>query len=1125
MRRRWNFLLVVLSALVACPNSASAQNAQGSANHIGVIDESPLVVLKGNRHPWASASNDRGAVASDLPLQRMMLVLKRDDAVESSLRQLLAEQQDKSSPNYHAWVSPAQFGQRFGASVADLQTASSWLQSHGFSVDRISRGGTAIEFTGSAGQVEQTFHTAIHRYAVNGENYFANAADPQIPSAFAPLVAGVDTLHNFQKPSPIRALGSATRIGNSSTWQPNFTYNSLGTPFHYLAPGDFAKIYNTSPLYHGGIDGSGESIAIAGRNNINLSDIEIFRIAFGLPVNNPQIILNGPDPGNLLGSGDESEADLDVEWSGAIAPKATIKFVVSASTNSTDGIDLSSQYIVDNDLAPVMSLSYGQCESLLGQTENTFYNNLWEQAAAEGITVVVSSGDSGAAGCDPPYFGPATQGPAVSGLASTPFNIAAGGTQFNENGADSNYWAATNGADQSSVLGYIPEAVWNESCADATLCNFINLYASSGGASGIYSKPPWQSGPGVPADGKRDLPDVSLDAAAQHDGYLLCQDGICLTDANGQLINAYVVGGTSAAAPTFAAIIALVNQKLNSRQGQANFVLYPLAASQNAGNCNSSTGPQSSCAFNDITHGNNNVPGQAGAAAAAGYDLATGLGSVNAANLVASWNTVTFRATTTLLLVSPATVTHGQAATVTAIVSPTSGTGTPTGDVALLPGSSQSVNLGSLSNGSVATSLATLPGGSYSLKASYGGDGIFGSSDSNGVPVTVNPEASRVTFTTLDGNFSASISTTYSDYFYFSVAAAGVSGQGVATGTVSFSDTLNGTTTSLPVVHLNSQGNALIPETNLAVGSHILTAIYSGDPSFTGNTAPPVTVTVSKGQTQTFLFIPTGAPPSTPITLQALVLPNGVGGPTGTVQFESGSTAIGSPVKVISLFATLTVPMLPNGPNSVTAVYSGDANFNGSTSTAQTITVANPDFQTGVNPGILTVSTSAPGKATLLLSPGPGLGFAGTVSLSCSGLPSGSVCNFQPAQVFLDGFTSASAAVTITEAGARASLRAAGTSPQMMLASAAAGLGFVGLLLMPWSAKSRKRHWTLFAIAMLACFIAPSVGCGGGNSSQSQSATPVASPAGKSYTVMLIATGGSGTTTVTHSVSMQVSFQ
>ena len=208
----------------------------------------------------------------------------------------------------------------------------------------------------------------------------------------------------------------------------------------------------------------GQSVAIVARNNINLSDVQIFRIAFGLPVNDPQIILDGPDPGNLFGP-EETEADLDVEWSGAIAPKATIKFVVSASTNSTDGVDLSSLYIVDNNLAPVLSASFGQCEQTLGQTENTFFNNLWEQAAAEGITAVISSGDNGPAGCDNANEStPASQGLAVNGLASTPFNIAVGGTQVNENGADSTYWSATNGPNQSSALGYIPENVWNESC-------------------------------------------------------------------------------------------------------------------------------------------------------------------------------------------------------------------------------------------------------------------------------------------------------------------------------------------------------------------------------------------------------------------------------------------------------------------------------------------------------------------------------------------------------------------------------------------------------------------------------------------------------------------------------------
>src|ERR1700738_4674390 len=424
----------IVSAYIlgACSQSASAQTAQIAARRIGPIDESSLVVLKGNRHALATAANDRGEVAPNLPMERMLLVLKREEKAEPALQELIASQQDKSSSTFHAWLSPEQFAERFGPSKFDIQTLTAWLESHGFRVNRIARGGMTMEFTGTAAQVKEAFHTPIHSFVVNAKNYYANAADPQIPAAFASVGAGVSTLHNFQKLPTVRVLGPASRIANTSTWQPSFTFNGAAGAFHYLSPGDFAKIFNTAALYKAGIDGTGQSIAIVGRNNINLSDIQIFRIAFGLPVNDPTIILDGPDPGNFLGSGEETEADLDVEWSGAIAPKATIKFVVSASTNTTDGADLSAQYIVQHNIAPILSLSFGQCESTLGPAQNAFFNNLWAQAAAQGITVVVASGDSGAAGCDNANFGPATHGAGVNGLASTPFNVAVGGTQFNE---------------------------------------------------------------------------------------------------------------------------------------------------------------------------------------------------------------------------------------------------------------------------------------------------------------------------------------------------------------------------------------------------------------------------------------------------------------------------------------------------------------------------------------------------------------------------------------------------------------------------------------------------------------------------------------------------------------------
>jgi subtilase family serine protease len=1098
-----------------------AQTASSAASRISAIDESSLVVLTGNRHPLATPATDRGEVAADLPMERMLLVLTRDTTAESALQNRLAAQQDKSSPDFHAWLSPAQFGERFGASKADLQKLAAWLESHGFRVNRVGQGAMTIEFSGTAGQVKGAFHTPIHSYFANGERHYANAFDPQIPAALAPVVAGINTLHDFRKKPSIHVLGKASRIANTSLWQPDFTFSGAAGVEHFLAPGDFAKIYNTATLYQKGIDGTGQSVAIVARNNINLSDVQIFRIAFGLPVNDPQIILDGPDPGNFAGP-EETEADLDVEWSGAIAPKATIKFVVSASTNSTDGVDLSALYIVDNNLAPVLSASFGQCEQTLGQTENTFFNNLWEQAAAQGITAVISSGDNGPAGCDNANQStPASQGLAVNGLASTPFNIAVGGTQFNENGADSTYWSATNGPDQSSALGYIPENVWNESCADPNQCGRASLFASSGGASTLYTKPSWQVGPGVPNDAKRDLPDVSLDAAAGHDGYLLCQDGICTTNANGQLVNAELVGGTSAGAPTFAAIMALIAQKTNSRQGQANFVLYPLAAGQNAANCNSSTPPQSQCIFNDITQGNNNVPGRAGNPAAAGYDLATGWGSVNAANLAANWQNITFRSTVTKLQLSSTNLTHGQPVTASVTVAPGVGAGIPTGDVSLLAAGSEGVNLGNLSNGAVSGSVETLPGGTYSVTASYGGDATFGASVSTGVPITINPEASTTTFSVFlagqSGNQSSPVNTTYGNFLDLQVSVAGASQHGTPTGTLTFSDAFNGNTSTLLSVSLNSQGNAVVSETKLALGNHTLNVSYSGDASFSASSAGPISVAVAKGPTQTILFIPAGALPNTSVVLQAIVLPKGAIDPTGTVQFFTGKTALGNPVQVKSLIATLTTTQLTNGSNSVTAVYSGDANFIGSTSGAATIVIGNPDFQIFANPGNVTISGSGPGTTNLLLTPGPGLGFFGAVSLSCSGLPLGSSCTFLPAQPNLDGFTPLTVALNISKPPAQTSaIRMALHGGAQRFASSLAGTMLACAFLLAWPRK--KRSWQLGAVLFCTVFLSAIGGCSGNKSVSSAPSGPSTS----SFVATVTASGGAGAQAVSHTVTLAV---
>ncbi|MFZ2010021.1 MAG: S53 family peptidase, partial [Candidatus Sulfotelmatobacter sp.] len=561
------------------------------------IDDDQRVTLRGNVHPLAQAQYDAGAVAPDFPMEHMLLTLLPDSTQQDVLNQLVDAQHNPESPYYHQWLTPEQYGERFGVSDADTAQIVSWLQEHGMQVEEVTAGRRSIIFSGTAAQVQTAFHTAIHTYKIGDEVHHANVNDPEIPAALVQVVGGVVSLHDFHS-EPMHGL----------VRKPSPDFSSGGA--YYLAPADFATIYDLNPLYQQSITGSGQSVAIVARSNINIADARQFRTFFGLPANDPQIIVNGTDPG-IWSANEETEADLDVEWSGAVARSATIKFVVSKSTNSSDGVDLSAQYIVNHNLAPVMSTSFGLCEASLGSSGNSFLNSLWQQAAAEGITVFVSSGDSGAAGCDSASALTATHGRAVNGLCSTPYSVCVGGTEFNDLANPTLYWSPSNSSGtQASALSYIPEIVWNASGPD------YGLWASGGGASAVYAKPSWQAGTGVPADGKRDVPDVALSSAG-HDGYLIYQ--------NGEL---YVVGGTSAASPSFAGVMALVVQNTAARQGNASVAFYSLASKQRAGGAS---------VFHDTTIGSNSVPGQAGFNATVGYDQATGLGSINGSILVNHW--------------------------------------------------------------------------------------------------------------------------------------------------------------------------------------------------------------------------------------------------------------------------------------------------------------------------------------------------------------------------------------------------------------------------------------------------------------------------------------------------------
>ena len=482
--------VIPLFVAIHFPLALFAQEA-GSSPSVGVaprplitqpVDEGQVTVLKGNTHRLARPEFDLGTAPATLPMQRMLLVLKRSAEQETALRKLLDDQQDKASPSYHKWLTPEQFGKQFGPTDSDIQTITSWLQSHGFQVGT-TKGRTVLEFSGSASQVQQTFHTTIHKYIVNGGQHWANSIDPSIPTALTPAVAGVLTLHNFIKKPAIHFTGDKIRAKVLPGIRPQVTFPPQnGQPaINALGPQDYAVIYNINPAYTNNIVGNGIEIGVVGRSDLYPGqDVQDFRNVFGagngaFGAVNFGVLPNGEDPGDL-GGDEEAEATLDSTWATAIAPGAYVYLVVSATTNTTDGIDLSEADIIDAGNYNIMTESFSSCELYATDAQLAGQTAMAEQAAALGITYLISTGDDGAEGCDDPSTPPATHPISVNYLASTAFNVAVGGTMFNENGDPGKYWTSAAPVSETAI-SYIPEDVWNES----SLTN--GLWSSSGGAS------------------------------------------------------------------------------------------------------------------------------------------------------------------------------------------------------------------------------------------------------------------------------------------------------------------------------------------------------------------------------------------------------------------------------------------------------------------------------------------------------------------------------------------------------------------------------------------------------------------------------------------------------------------
>ena len=691
-------LLIACLFLLAAPGALLAQQSRIA----GAIEDARRAILPGSVSPKAESRYDRGRVDPSFPIPFVTLTIKPSPAQQAALERLLDEQRDPASANYRRWLTPEQFGERFGLAPGDYAAVVWWLQSHHLHLEKTARARNWISFSGSAGDVGTAFQTEIHRYVVDGEPHFANAREVSVPAALAEITGG------------IRGLDDFSRLPAS---EPPLYTTSVGT--NELAPDDWATIYDVAPVYAMGIDGSGQRVGIIGRSDIPQSYIDIFRSQFGLAPSTVEQHPIGPDPGVTNAAG---EAALDLEWSGAIARGATIVYIYSS--NFMD----SAQAAIDENLAPVLSQSFGTCEPEAG-----IGNRLMaQQANAQGITWVASAGDSGAAGCDPHgTFGTTgnattvSDGPAVNIPASFPEVTAVGGTEFNEGSGQ--YWNRSNSAADASAMSYIPEMVWNETGGGG-------LLASGGGASMFFSKPAWQNAPGVPADNARDVPDVSFSASGNHDPYMV-------VNLNGQR----ATGGTSAGAPSFAGVLALLNQYLVSRGVQAqpglgniNPELYTLARTANN-------------VFHDITQGNNMVPctagspgcvnGQLGFSAGPGYDLATGLGSIDVYNLVTQWSepTPALVGTSTSLAANPSAITLGGSVQLTATVTPAAASSTvPTGSVVFNTGLTTLgvapvVNVGGAAMATLTATGPNLPVGSTTVTAVYLGDSNFNGSKGSAV--------------------------------------------------------------------------------------------------------------------------------------------------------------------------------------------------------------------------------------------------------------------------------------------------------------------------------------------------------------------------------------------------------
>lgn len=1046
---RLSFLASLLAlGLTATTTASYGQTAAYATPRVlGPVSESQLIPLRNNVLPVARARVDRGAVPDGTPTGHLLMMLRRSDAQQKALDALIAAQKDPASPRYHKWLTPEQFGAQFGVADADVQAVASYLAAQGFQVGRVFKNKMAIEFSGTTGQVRSAFHTEIHNYALNGQTFHANAKAPEVPAALAPVIKGI-TLNNFklQAARPVQKMVMDPKTGKS---HPMFT--DLVNFAEAVSPGDLAAIYDIPST----ATGAGVTVGVVGDSNINLAIPANYRTLFGLPANAPTVIVDGSDPGV---NEDAGLAYGQIELLAATAPQANVNYYTAASTDLDTGVDFAAiRAVVDNNVQ-VLLFGFESCESALGPDFNSMIGDTWQEAAAQGISVIVQAGSGGAAGCDAAANGAqpetaATQGLAVNGYASTPWDTAVGASDFyygpngsvslSNPGAFFNYWNINNGgaAGFTSAKSYIPEQPWN---ASYTANNVFagpppayvqtGVLATGGGVSTVgqtaddgtqspYPQPGYQTAvAGGISTTARVIPDVSMFGSSGNNGsfYMLCIDPADCVNGTPDSLQYTRDGGPALAAASFAGVAALVVQA-HGVQGNLNDGLYATAAATPS-------------AFHDITVGTNMVACAAGSPdcvggytatttpaagpaynATAGYDAASGLGSVDVAKLLTGWQSGTGAGTTTVTISitkngTPITsFEHGDPA-VQLNVTVTGGSGTATGDVALTVGGGniQSHGIAQLTLDSTGTATwpygniaGLLPGGSYSIFARYAGNGTYAPTVAS-TPVTVSPVQGLLTIETSNQNgplpvyngqtvpYGTNVS------FTFFVADANNSNDAYsATGSIALTD--NGT--KLTVLPLDSEGFATFSSSNLAAGSHVFGATYSGDSTFTtaNLTGPAPSVVVGSVPTTTTL-VSSDANPSvanSTLTLVATVTPNQVcsplvpcptgAAPGGKVRFKTGKN-FGKVLGTVTLAqglntgsgpsntAVLTLPsntFAQNSSNSIEASYLPDNTGNYLASTSAPVTVA-----VGTGAGAVATTT------TISTTPAGAVNFTDTSSLT-----------------------------------------------------------------------------------------------------------------------------------------------